>query len=57
MHNFTNTCKTAVKNPVGKVNPESQNFTGGDKVVCQVVNWSTLWTKSRLHDPNGFNDV
>ena len=31
-------CRTAVRKPVGKVKPESQNSTGGCVVVAQVEN-------------------
>lgn len=49
-------CNTAVRNPVGKVNPDSQNSTGGWVVVAQVAICSTLCTRSRVHAPRGFKD-
>ena len=49
-------CSTAVRKPVGKVNPESQKRTGGWVVVAQVEICSTLTTRSLVHAPRGFND-
>ena len=45
-----------MRNPVGKVKPESQKRTGGCVVVAHVENWSTRCIKSRVHDPSDFRD-
>ena len=48
--------RMAVRNPVGKVNPESQKRTGGCVVVAQRENCSTRCIRSRVHDPRDFWD-
>ena len=47
-------CNTAVKNPVGKVKADSQKTMGGRAVVAHFSNWSTLATKSLVHEAKGF---
>ena len=47
-------CNTAVRKPVGKVNPDSQKSTGGWVLSAHLENCSTLWTRSLVHDPRGF---
>ena len=48
--------RTAVRNPVGKVNPESQKRTGGWVVVAHVENCSTRCRRSLVQDPRAFWD-
>ena len=47
-------CRTAVRNPVGKVKPESQKRTGGWVVVAHVENWPTLCMRSCVQEQRGF---
>ena len=49
-------CSTAVRNPVGKVNPESQNNTGGWVVVAHVENCSTRPMRSLVQAPSGLRE-
>lgn len=47
---------TAVKKPVGKVKAASQKSVGGLIVSAQVLKCSILKQRSRVHDPNNFNE-
>ena len=47
---------TAVRKPVGNVNPDNQKIMGGCAVTAHLENCSTRCTKSRVHDASGFMD-
>ena len=49
-------CNTAVKNPVGKVNADSQKMLGGCAVVAHFSKCSTLITKSLVQAASGFSE-
>ncbi len=48
--------RTAVRNPVGKVNPDIQNTMGGWADDAHFSNWSTRAIRSRVQDARGFID-
>ena len=47
-------CSTAVRKPVGNVNPDSQNTMGGCAVVAHFSNCSIRATRSRVQEASGF---
>ena len=49
-------CSTAVRKPVGKVRPASQNRVGGCAVSAQRPNCSTRWHRSLVQDASGLRD-
>ena len=49
-------CRTAVKNPVGKVKPDNQNTMGAWAEVAHFSNWSIRWIRSRVQEDSGFWD-
>lgn len=49
-------CSTAVRKPLGKVKPESQNSLGGWVVSAHSWNWLTRWPRSLVHAARGFSD-
>lgn len=49
-------CSTAVRKPVGNVNPLSQKTMGGFVVSAHLENCSTLCMRSRVHTASGFRE-
>ena len=50
-------CSTAVRKPVGKVNPEGQNRVGGAPVLAHLLICSIRATRSRVQAARGFMEA